>query len=442
MSTKKRSVQTAFAGLLVVVILACNLPGSQSPQTLTTPGATLLIPPANTSTNSLVLDASPTLPLIALATPSNQPVITSTYTPLPPLPDFEEVLSFGGGGGDAPCLYIPDKSLPATEGGTAFGAYFLPRTAILCIWGAPFNVPLQVSMTSPSGQTTLRGSVQVESATDKVLWLGQNLRESSSLATRLDNTTAIFLSLWWPGSLESGVWNVDVQWSGGKISGTFTAETRIHPEVSVVDSRSSNMVLPGRCHTILDYQNIEAVGENFPSNSLAYILVYKSTGEYGDARLIGTQSAQADVSGYFATQLDQEFEPGLTYYVVGIWDPNAVISKAGGSVNYDVVADAIDCFSIATDTPSSCPGAPAQRITTNQRGYVCTKSDPVRLRNGPNRSASTLVQLAKGTQFTVIGGPSCADNWSWWQVRTDSGQTGWVSEGGDAVDPYFICPLP
>jgi len=91
---------------------------------------------------------------------------------------------------------------------------------------------------------------------------------------------------------------------------------------------------------------------------------------------------------------------------------------------------------------SSCPGAPPQRMTVNQRGYVCTKSDSVRLRVSPARSASTLVQIVPGTQFTVIGGPSCSDNWSWWNIQLDDGTTGWVSEGGDEVDPYFICPLP
>jgi uncharacterized protein YgiM (DUF1202 family) len=79
-------------------------------------------------------------------------------------------------------------------------------------------------------------------------------------------------------------------------------------------------------------------------------------------------------------------------------------------------------------------------MVVNQRGYVCTQTDSVRLRNSPQKSSNTTAQLQKGTQFTVIGGPSCADNWSWWQVKTDNGLNGWVAEGGDEVDPYFICP--
>jgi hypothetical protein len=63
------------------------------------------------------------------------------------------------------------------------------------------------------------------------------------------------------------------------------------------------------------------------------------------------------------------------------------------------------------------------------------------LRSAPKRSGSEMMQLSPGASFVVIGGPSCADNWSWWNVRLDNGTTGWISEGGDQTDPYFICPL-
>ena len=91
---------------------------------------------------------------------------------------------------------------------------------------------------------------------------------------------------------------------------------------------------------------------------------------------------------------------------------------------------------------SSCPGAPPQRMIVNRRGYVCTQEESVRLRDVPARSASTIVQLPTGSQFCVVDGPECADNWSWWLIQTDDGFVGWIAEGGDNVDPYFICPLP
>jgi hypothetical protein len=89
---------------------------------------------------------------------------------------------------------------------------------------------------------------------------------------------------------------------------------------------------------------------------------------------------------------------------------------------------------------SSCPGAPPQRIVVGERASVCTKSDRVRVRESPGVFGEELTRLEPGTTFRVVKGPRCADNWSWWRIRTSDGIVGWVAEGGDEKDPYFICP--
>jgi len=95
----------------------------------------------------------------------------------------------------------------------------------------------------------------------------------------------------------------------------------------------------------------------------------------------------------------------------------------------------------STDEISSgCPGAPTQRVRVGDRARVCTAYDRLVVRVQPERSSAQVTQLEPGTTITVVGGPSCANGWSWWQVRTDSGTVGWVAEGGDAVDPHFVCP--
>lgn len=93
-----------------------------------------------------------------------------------------------------------------------------------------------------------------------------------------------------------------------------------------------------------------------------------------------------------------------------------------------------------TETPQSCPGAPAQRLKVDGKAYVCTKRDSVILREGPGRSYSEIRRLVPGADLKIIGGPSCANSWSWWEVKTESGFTGWMAEGGDATDTYFLCP--
>lgn len=98
------------------------------------------------------------------------------------------------------------------------------------------------------------------------------------------------------------------------------------------------------------------------------------------------------------------------------------------------------CSDSSSDSLSACPGAPPQRLTINEMAYVCTKSESVKLREGPGKKFSVLKSLVSGADVKIIGGPKCADNWSWWQVETESGYEGWMSEGGDNADKYFLCP--
>jgi hypothetical protein len=90
---------------------------------------------------------------------------------------------------------------------------------------------------------------------------------------------------------------------------------------------------------------------------------------------------------------------------------------------------------------TSCPGAPTQKVEVGGLAYICTDVDRVIVRNGPAKSNSVMMRLEPGTQFKVINGPVCSDNWSWWRIRMQDGTVGWISEGGDNEDTYFICPI-
>jgi len=153
-----------------------------------------------------------------------------------------------------------------------------------------------------------------------------------------------------------------------------------------------------------------------------------------DGYLLGGQIVQSNVRGDISTQLSSPFEPGDWYLVVGVSEPTAKLSYFGW-LSYPH-----SHFWVPSLT-SSCPNAPAQRMQLNMRGYVCTKIGDVRLWDPPYRGAGEVAGLQSGEKFTVIGGAFCADDWSWWQIRTDHGLVGWIPEGGNNVDPYFICPM-
>lgn len=52
-----------------------------------------------------------------------------------------------------------------------------------------------------------------------------------------------------------------------------------------------------------------------------------------------------------------------------------------------------------------------------------------RLRSGPSTSNTVLSMMTAGTQMEIIGGPSCADGYVWWNVRVSDGRVGWTAEG-------------
>ena len=90
----------------------------------------------------------------------------------------------------------------------------------------------------------------------------------------------------------------------------------------------------------------------------------------------------------------------------------------------------------------NCPGAPLSRINTGGSAYVCTQVDALNLRDGPGSQGNQLDKLTHGTNIIIIDGPVCADGQTWWKIETGGYITGWVAEGGDEEDPYFICPAP
>ena len=151
---------------------------------------------------------------------------------------------------------------------------------------------------------------------------------------------------------------------------------------------------------------------------------------------------ESSSAGFFLNNYDGEWEIGLVY----LNTPDRYLCAD----DYQLTPCSTLYSSISNDAPvlssanqiSSCPNAPLQQMKVNHTGYVCTKSDAVVVRGEPNRAGTFLTQLEKGTEFWVIGGPECADDWSWWKIETDNGIIGWIAEGGDQIDPYFICPVP
>jgi len=94
----------------------------------------------------------------------------------------------------------------------------------------------------------------------------------------------------------------------------------------------------------------------------------------------------------------------------------------------------------ANGSSSNRPSTPPRQISVGDKVRVCTAHDRLALRPRPQLDSSEMTHLDPGESVIVVDGPVYSDGWPWWLVRTDDGIVGWVAEGGDEVDPYFICP--
>jgi hypothetical protein len=118
-----------------------------------------------------------------------------------------------------------------------------------------------------------------------------------------------------------------------------------------------------------------------------------------------------------------------------------VDSSFGTPPELNFERDAAEIILPPPNVDRGCPGAPLQRVMIGDQASVCTQSDDLIMRKGPGSDSDPLRGIEPGTILMITDGPSCANNWLWWKVELDSGLTGWVAEGGDNIDPYFICPL-
>ena len=139
----------------------------------------------------------------------------------------------------------------------------------------------------------------------------------------------------------------------------------------------------------------------------------------------------------------------ISPYIQPVFSPDgkmiAVVNNDGNVIIWGIPGEGgekDDTYIITPTVISSCLDSPTQRLEVGKRGIVCTKSDSGRLRESPGIGGKTIGSIKTGTPFDVIDGPECAgNNWSWWQVKLDDGLLGWMAEGGDNIDPYFLCPV-
>lgn len=92
--------------------------------------------------------------------------------------------------------------------------------------------------------------------------------------------------------------------------------------------------------------------------------------------------------------------------------------------------------------PQTCGTAPAPRLTVGENARVTfTNGVPLNVRTAA--AGDLITQIAEGTTVQIVGGPSCVNNYLWWQLQFESGGAtvgGWAAEGDN--NAYYLEPAP
>lgn len=112
--------------------------------------------------------------------------------------------------------------------------------------------------------------------------------------------------------------------------------------------------------------------------------------------------------------------------------------------------------------PEECPGvdwASQPGIEIGGSVNVCTKYDRLIVRVQPEKNGKEIMRIYPGSTLEIISGRYCGDKSWWWEVvvprgtkyvvgqkdysphkTSDQAYTGFVREGSDSEDKYYICP--
>jgi hypothetical protein len=96
---------------------------------------------------------------------------------------------------------------------------------------------------------------------------------------------------------------------------------------------------------------------------------------------------------------------------------------------------------IISEQASICPGVPAISIKRNALAQISLNSPKsLNVRSEPGLKGKRIGMLTPGEPVLIVDGPRCADNYTWWFVRSLTGLEGWTAVG-DATGYWIRQPL-
>jgi len=208
----------------------------------------------------------------------------------------------------------------------------------------------------------------------------------------------------------------------------MTSDMGIIPVLSTVPPMT---VEPARDARVLQInEHIVAVARTYDIPLLNYYAVMLPLPAYGLSGDGGHPSEPPD--SRFAVFDDQHLQYG---YVMRNLVTLQMLYELWRQVLYDT---GVQEPAAADPATYSCPGTLPIRLWVGGQGRV-TSGLPNKLRSSPSLSGAQIGKLDAGAIFSVIGGPHCADGYTWWKVSSNDTE-GWTAS--DNGSEYWIEPYP
>lgn len=121
-------------------------------------------------------------------------------------------------------------------------------------------------------------------------------------------------------------------------------------------------------------------------------------------------------------------------------NPSVAVANEAGVIAQAVGTPIYSPANPPAEAIAHCPDTALSVFNVGLKGRVSyLDGSPLNMRDAPARGGKVVKQLEEGTRFGVIGGPSCSDGFTWWQIQLEADSSGWVAEGDQ--EDYYIEPL-
>jgi hypothetical protein len=130
---------------------------------------------------------------------------------------------------------------------------------------------------------------------------------------------------------------------------------------------------------------------------------------------------------------DTDFDGGYEWRFAVTSDNTAIAVCQSPTPVGPVQPSAPTDIPLPTATPAACEGL-TPRLGIGSEGRVMPGSNNI-VRQSADRESGYVGEMTPGTTFSVVDGPRCADDFTWWLIYAN-GLTGWTVEGAGGV--YFL----